>query len=101
MTDDLAGHWNSDPKSYKEAQSPGRLGDWHLVSNGVEETRGSEHTEMPQGHSGVWLDGDVEQANEEKHWDVLKVIQVVPVWRNASGHKCNRNGHNFIIICMY
>ena len=53
----------------------------HLVAQHMDKSGNSEDPEMPHGRDGVGPREQVEQTHEDKHWDILKVIQVVPVNR--------------------
>lgn len=54
----------------------------------MQEARPHEQAKVPQSRLGVRIGGDVEQADEQEDWDVLKVIQVVSegeiLWGNFS-----------------
>lgn len=49
-----------------------------MIGERVEEPGTHEDPEMPDSDGRARLDEDVEQAEEEERWNVLKVIQVIP-----------------------
>ena len=38
-----------------------------------------KQAEMPCGHPGIGISHHVKEANQDECWNILKVIQVVPV----------------------
>ena len=50
----------------------------------MEDSGKEEHSEVHHSQKWAWLDQYVEKANQDKDWDVLHVIQMVPVKQSSS-----------------
>ena len=72
-------HGQCDKHASKEGESPCWLGDGTLVGEGVEHSGDEKAPEVPRGPPGVGIGQHVHVSDHQEHWDVLKVIQVVPV----------------------
>ena len=55
----LHGHGYIDTHSHKETQGARRLGQWHLVGNGVKQTREEENPEVVESHLRVRVDSNI------------------------------------------